>query len=125
MVTVTLPVPESYLKNPNFQKLLRLYYVSDEGVVTKIPYEIMEESVVFQTDHFSSYVLLLEKEAEEIVSSVPSASSNPIVDHNANSSKPTSIPATGGSFYPWMFVLFFVSGAFAFCLIAFKKKKEE
>lgn len=27
MVTVTLPVPESYLKNPDFQKLLRLYYV--------------------------------------------------------------------------------------------------
>lgn len=120
MVTVTLPIPENYLKHQNYQELLQLFYVSGEGALTEIPVTVLEKTVSFQTDHFSTYALLLKKD-----SGASSSGSTPPVEQNTSSSNSNGVPATGGSLSVWIIALFFLSGVSAFCLAVYKKKKAE
>lgn len=58
-VLVTLPIPADYDKEK-----LAVYYVADDGVKTELPCTVDGDSVSFETDHFSTYVLA-EKAAEQ------------------------------------------------------------
>lgn len=57
-VLVTLPIPADYNKDN-----LAVYYVADDGAKTELSCTVDGDSVTFETDHFSTYVLA-EKTAE-------------------------------------------------------------
>lgn len=58
-VSVTLPIPADYDKNS-----LAVYYVAGDGAKTELDSKVDGDSVTFETDHFSTYVLA-EKTAEK------------------------------------------------------------
>ena len=61
-VTVAVPVPA---KLPEGVKAadLQVWYVADDGTVTKIDSKLVDGSIVFDLEHFSEYVIAAEKPA--------------------------------------------------------------
>ncbi len=49
---IKIPIPEGYDK-----KYLYIYYIDDNGNKTEMPSKIIGNYIVFETDHFSSYVM--------------------------------------------------------------------
>lgn len=58
-VKIQMPVPEGYDLSR-----LAVYHISTDGGMTEIPFELQNGSAVFETDRFSLYALLEQKETQ-------------------------------------------------------------
>ena len=58
-VKIQMPVPEGYDLSR-----LAVYHISTDGGMTEVPFELQNGSAVFETDRFSLYALLEQKETQ-------------------------------------------------------------
>ena len=77
-VKVSIPVPEGF----DTEKIV-VYYIADDGTKTKLDCEVKDGFVVFETNHFSNYVV-----AEEKVASAENTTSE--TSNGASESKNTT-----------------------------------
>lgn len=69
MVTVTMPVPDGF--RTDHRKTVVVYRLNEDGTLTKCKTTVKDGMVSFQTDHFSTYLLV-----EETVGMSPETSEN-------------------------------------------------
>ena len=116
-IKVSLPVSDDllskYSMDEYFEEYFSVYYVDSAGVCTKMPITYKDGYITFETDHFSTYALVINK-AEDTGSVKPT-----------NSIKPTSsksdIPPTGNNGTPIMFVMFGMLGVAGIMLCTRRK----
>ncbi len=96
-VTVKLPLPEEY--NPDTTVV---YYVADNGEKTLIESKVENGYVIFETDHFSEYVLVdesskIHKHSYESTTVNPTCTENGVITYTCTCSDiyTETIPATG------------------------------
>lgn len=61
-IKVFIPIPETF-----DHKSIKIYYVDAKGMKTVIPHEIIENFAVFETDHFSTYVIAEEPVVQDTI----------------------------------------------------------
>ena len=84
-VTVKIPVPDAFK-----DKTIYVYRVEADGKYTDMNAKIENGFVVFETDHFSEYVLTTEKQTDK-----PADSSDSETSSDSNSSSGSTSPDTG------------------------------
>ncbi len=89
-VTVSIPIPEGYDRSR-----LAIYYMDENGVKTELPCAVDGDSVTFETDHFSTYVVA-EKTAAAIASERDSSEAAAAEDQPAEGSAPSALWITLG-----------------------------
>ena len=89
-VTVSIPIPEGYDRSR-----LAIYYMDENGVKTELPCAVDGDSVTFETDHFSTYVVA-EKSAAVIASERASSEAAAAEDQPAEGSAPSALWITLG-----------------------------
>lgn len=96
-VQVSVPIPAGYDR-----ERLTVYHIADDGTRTELPSTVFEDTITFETDHFSLYVVA-EKAADE--NALPGGESN------QKSGNPVIwivmgivlVAAAGGAFALWWF----------------------
>ncbi len=86
-VTVKIPVPEAFK-----DKTIYVYRVEADGKYTDMNAKVENGLVVFETDHFSEYVLTIEKQGEQ-----PAETTDTSTDSNSGG---TTSPETGAAGLP-------------------------
>lgn len=84
-VTVSIPIPEGYERGR-----LAIYYIDENGVKTELPCAVDGDTITFETDHFSTYVVA-EKSTEIITSEQKQSESSDAEDQPAEGSAPSAL----------------------------------
>ncbi len=107
-VEVSIPLPEKYKGLNN----LGVYYINSNAKAEKLESKIENDCITFETDHFSTYALVAEKEEGTNTPSQP------------EQQKPTTDnPKTGDNHSPMLVVLIFVVSGTTLILLFIRKKK--
>ena len=107
-VEVSIPLPEKYKGLNN----LCIYYIDSNAKAEKLESKIENNCITFETDHFSTYALVAEKEEGTNTPSQP------------EQQKPTTDnPKTGDNHSPMLVVLIFVVSGTTLILLFIRKKK--
>ncbi len=109
MVQVTIPLPEGYDPERTV-----VYHIDDQGVKTKLDSLAEDGFVVFETDHFSLYVLAEENEPSE-----PGSTSG---GSAGNQPAATPAPGTGDRNSGFFWLLLLAAGAAA-CICCRTRKR--
>ena len=97
-VQVSVPIPAGYDR-----ERLTVYHIADDGTRTELPSTIVEDTITFETDHFSLYVVAEKAAADE--NALPGG------EPNQKSGNPVIwivlgiilVAAAGGAFALWWF----------------------
>lgn len=107
-VKVSVPLPEKY---KGFNSL-GIYYIDSKAKAEKLESKIENDCIIFETDHFSTYALVAEKQEATNTPSQP------------EQQKPTTDnPKTGDNSSLMMSVLVFVVSGTTLILLFIRKKK--
>lgn len=106
---VSVPLPEKYKGLNN----LGVYYIDSNAKAEKLESKIENDCIIFETDHFSTYALVAEKEEATNTPSQP------------EQQKPTTDnPKTGDNSSLMMSVLVFVVSGTTLIFLFIRKKKQ-
>ena len=108
-VKVSVPLPEKY---KGFNSL-GIYYIDSKAKAEKLESKIENDCIIFETDHFSTYALVAEKEEATNTPSQPEQQ-KPITDN----------PKTGDNSSLMMSVLVFAVSGTSLVFLFVRKKKQ-
>lgn len=108
-VEVSIPLPEKYKGLNN----LGIYYIDSNAKAEKMESKIENNCITFETDHFSTYALVAEKEEATNTPSQPEQQ-KPITDN----------PKTGDNSSLMMSVLVFAVSGTSLVFLFVRKKKQ-
>lgn len=117
-VKVSVPIPEGFVREN-----VTIYYVNDAGDKTELPHTIVDNYAVFETDHFSMYVIAEKAEVKKSQQPKKDTEIN-TTDNNTNEANSQNTVNTGDNTNMLLYGILLVSAMGILTILKIKKRRE-